>query len=59
MRVVDSEGNELKKVICQACKGTTYQERTEKKSPGVTHTSYFLCSECNGVGWVWEKVKKS
>ena len=55
MRVLDSEGNELKKVICQDCKGLGYQERTKRKSPGVTHRLFCVFK----VSWLWVGVGES
>lgn len=50
MRVADDEGNELKKVICQDCKGSGFKERTKTKSPGVVDSFYLVCKKCHGSG---------
>lgn len=55
MRVVDNEGNELRKVICQSCEGLGFKERTETKSPGVVDSIFLVCKKCHGRGWTWEK----
>jgi|GEM_PF-6814490 len=61
--VVDSEGKELEKVECpRKCKDAIppySEEKVERKAPGQTHSSYFVCSVCHGYGWIWRRKEKS
>ncbi len=51
LRVLHKAG-EVDKQQCPECKGLGHEEIEKGKTPAQIHTSFQLCSNCGGSGWI-------